>query len=57
MWQLFKPLTGKQYAESELRNRLQFERDLANEQDKLNRMMYANKIMIQQLTKELEKMK
>ena len=57
MWQLLKPLTDKQYAESELRNRLQFERYLAREQEKINRMIEANNMMIQQLTKELEMMK
>lgn len=57
MFQLFKPLTDKQYTQRDLENHQRFERELVAEQRRINGMIDANKMMIQQLENELEMMK
>lgn len=57
MFQLFKPLTDVQYTQRDLETYQRFERELVAERNRLNGMIEANKMMIQQLENELEMMK
>ena len=56
-WQIFKPLTDKQYTKQDLETHKRFDVELETERSRIDRMIEANRMMIEQLEAELENMK
>lgn len=57
MWQVFKRITPQQYTKQDLETHKRFDVELETERSRIDRMIEANRMMIEQLEAELENMK